>query len=745
MTDGLDVLGVVNAEPDFGCEEAVAGVDVYAVDVDIELLRQDARYLMQDAYAVEADDVQGGGEGECAVSVPGGGQNPVPSGCLESFRNVALALVDDDLAVLVDVSEHIIPGDGVALVAQGVSADGLFAEDEGLLLVDLECLRTFPPGGFLVLLCGGGVLVPMPLEDGQVLAPLLFLVNLFVEGAQVGFSQCDGLRAYHGKQFLAAAQGMEAAQFGDVDACGFFLVFLQEIAQDVFADLLFLALHFAEDGYDFAFRFSRCDEVYPAFFDFLVLRCEYLDLVSALEDMADADEFVVHLGSDAMGAEEGVHAEGEVEDCAACRHRLELAFGCHDENLVGKQVELDGVEEVDGIRLRVVQDFLDLVEPSVQFVLAFLRGLVALLVFPVGGKAVLGDVVHAAAAYLHLNPFARLAHECGVEGLVAVGLLVVHPVAQAVGMGLVYGAGDVVDFEAFVRFVHAFRHFEYDADGQDVVDLLEGDMLRLHLRPDAVGFLDARLYFVLDACLVELLPDGGRELVEDACQVLADALQLVLDRLVFLGVLVAETEFLELLLHFVQAESVCQGSVDVERLARNLVLFAGQLAAQGAHVMQSVGNLNQDDSDVFAHGEQQLLEALRLDRCLVAEDAARNLGQSVYDLRYLRAEDVGDVLDRIVRILDYIVQERRADACAAQADVLAGNLCHGNGVHDVWLARKSTDTLVRFLCEVEGLVDDFGVLAMVRCQIGVYQMLIGFGNHPFIFHFTKVNVFHSPV
>ena len=128
---------------------------------------------MCNAYAVEADDVQGGGEGECAVSVPGGGQNPVPSGCLESFRNVALALVDDDLAVIVDVSEHIIAGNRVTFVAQGVSADGLFAEDEGLLLVDLECLRTFPPGGFLVLLCGGGVLVPMPLEDGQVLAQVL--------------------------------------------------------------------------------------------------------------------------------------------------------------------------------------------------------------------------------------------------------------------------------------------------------------------------------------------------------------------------------------------------------------------------------------------------------------------------------------------------------------------------------------------------------------------------------------------
>ena len=210
--------------------------------------------------------------------------------------------------------------------------------------------------------------------------------------------------------------------------------------------------------------------------------------------------------------------------------------------------------------------------------------------------------------------------------------------------------------------------------------------------------------------------------------------------LVFLRVLVAEAEVLELLLHLVQAEPVCQRSIDVERLARYLVLLAGQLAAQGAHVVQAVGNLDEDDAYVVAHGEQQLLEGLGLCRCLVAEDATRYLRHAVHNLCYLRTEDVGDVLHRIVRILHHIVQQRRADAGAAQAYLLAGNLRHGDGVHDVWLAGKSADALVRFLCEVEGLVDDFGVLAVVRCQIGVYQMLIGFGNHPLIFHFTDVFV-----
>ena len=438
-----------------------------------------------------------------------------------------------------------------------------------------------------------------------------------------------------------------------------------------------------------------------------------------------------------------MHAESEVEDCAACRHCLELSFWRHDENLVGKEVELDGVEEIDGVGLWVVQDFLDLIEPLVEPVVGAIRRVVAVLVLPMSRKAVLCDVVHAAAAYLHLDPLARFAHECRVECLVAIGLFVVHPVAQAVGVWLVNRAGNVVYLKALVRFVHPFRHFENDADGQYVIDLFEGDVLRLHLCPDAVGLFEACLYLIFDARFVEALADWSRELVEDGGQVLPSVLELPFDCLVFLRVFVLEAEVLELFLYLVQAEPVCQRSVDVERLARYLILLSGELAAQGAHVVQSVRYLYQYDSYVLAHREEQLLERLSLHRRFVAEDAARYLGQSIDNLRYLRPEDVGNVLYRVVRILYHIVQERRADTGAAQADVLARNLRHGDGMHDVWLAGKSSDALVRFLCEVERLVDDFGVLAVVGCQVSVNQVLIRFGNHPLVFHLTKVNVLHS--
>ena len=100
---------------------------------------------------------------------------------------------------------------------------------------------------------------------------------------------------------------------------------------------------------------------------------------------------------------------------------------------------------------------------------------------------------------------------------------------------------------------------------------------------------------------------------------------------------------------------------------------------------------------------EQLLNILCLRRCLVAEDAARDLCQSVYNLRYLLAKDVRDILYGIIGVLHYIVQECGADTCRAESHLLYGDASHGDRVHDIWFARQPAHTFVRLSGEVERL------------------------------------------
>ena len=79
---------------------------------------------------------------------------------------------------------------------------------------------------------------------------------------------------------------------------------------------------------------------------------------------------MVHLRTDTMAAEKRVDTECEIECRAVGRHRLELPFGRNYEDFRGVEVQLDGIEEVQGVRLWVVQDFFDGVEPFFQFVFA---------------------------------------------------------------------------------------------------------------------------------------------------------------------------------------------------------------------------------------------------------------------------------------------------------------------------------------------------------------------------------------
>ena len=208
------------------------------------------------------------------------------------------------------------------------------------------------------------------------------------------------------------------------------------------------------------------------------------------------------------------------------------------------------------------------------------------------GEALFGHLVHALAAYLHLYPLAGVAHQSGVQSLVAIGFRMREPVAEALWMWLVDAAGDGIYLEALGYLIlHPFV-LEDDAHGQNVVYLLKGDVLVLHLRPDAVGRLDACLYLIFESRSVETLSDGGGELCKDGVQMVLHVGQLLLDITIFLGMLIAETQVLKLFLYLVQAKSVGQRCIDIQSLSCYLVLLVGQLTAQRAHVVQAVGYLD---------------------------------------------------------------------------------------------------------------------------------------------------------
>ena len=106
-------------------------------------------------------------------------------------------------------------------------------------------------------------------------------------------------------------------------------------------------------------------------------------------------------------------------------------------------------------------------------------------------------------------------HHGRMQRLVAVGLGHRDPVAQPVG----FRGVDVRDGGVYLPALGLFRgerqRLEHDADGKQVVYLLEGDLFALHLAPYRVDALYPPRDFVVDVVAVEPRDDRGVELADE--------------------------------------------------------------------------------------------------------------------------------------------------------------------------------------------------------------------------------------
>ena len=139
------------------------------------------------------------------------------------------------------------------------------------------------------------------------------------------------------------------------------------------------------------------------------------------------------------------------------------------------------------------------------------------------------------------------------------------------------------------------------------------------------------------------------------------------DLLVHLGVEGREGQVLQLPLHRVHAEAVREGGVDLEGLAGLLLLLLLRHPPQGAHVVQPVGQLDDQHPDVAGHRDDHLAHGLR-GRRLPVPDLVE-LRDPVDELGDLVAEVLSQGVERVAAVLDGVVEQRRGERRRGHAQV----------------------------------------------------------------------------
>ncbi len=410
---------------------------------------------------------------------------------------------------------------------------------------------------------------------------------------------------------------------------------------------------------------------------------------------AQGHDAAVDLGADAGVAHLAVHRIGEVDRRGPARQRDEVSLGREAEHLVLEHLELGVLEEL--LRPRgVLEDVEELAQPAV--LLAVLAAL-ALLVDPVRRHAELGHVVHLAGADLHLDALPLGSDHAGVERAVVVGLGRRDVVLEAAGDDRILGVDDA---EALVALL---GRLDDDAERHDVRQLLEADVLALHLEPDRVGGLLAARHPggepALGQGLPELLDDPGHQIaaaLPEEPQPRNDAVARILGKL-------AEGQVLQLVAHRLDADALGQGRIDLHGLERDAAALhrIGDVVER-AHVVQPVGELHQEDADVLRHGEHQLAEILRLLGVIGLQLEAIELGDAVDQAADLLAEEILDPFQGGIGVFDGVVEQCRDDGGAVQlhAGQDAGDF---QGVGEIRIARRPGLRSVRLHREHIGAVE----------------------------------------
>ena len=99
-----------------------------------------------------------------------------------------------------------------------------------------------------------------------------------------------------------------------------------------------------------------------------------------------------------------------------------------------------------------------------------------------------------------------------------------------------------------------------------------------------------------------------------------------------------ETQLLELDTDAIHAQPICYGGIDIQGFSRNATSFIGSQYVQRAHIVEAVGNLDQDNPQVLGHGHGHLLEVFCLCLGAAAEGNLVEFADAVHQISHGIAE-----------------------------------------------------------------------------------------------------------
>ena len=252
---------------------------------------------------------------------------------------------------------------------------------------------------------------------------------------------------------------------------------------------------------------------------------------------------------------------------------------------------------------------------------------------------------------------------------------------------------------------------DQDAEAEQIHDIEEAQALSLHLFVDAVEILltadDTRTDAFFLQCPLELVLD----LLDQALGVAKPRVDRFLEDLVALRIQVLERKIFEFHAQRVDAEALRDRRVDLQRFQRHPTTLGRLDTIERADVVQAIGKFDEDDAQILRHRQQQLADVLRLALRARHPFDLLELRDAVDQLGDIAAEQASDLFLANRRVLDHVMEDRRAQ-CGRVQPHLSKDLGDRERVVDVRLAARPVLTGVHLGAKFVGPAH----LGNLRCR-----------------------------
>ena len=129
--------------------------------------------------------------------------------------------------------------------------------------------------------------------------------------------------------------------------------------------------------------------------------------------------------------------------------------------------------------------------------------------------------------------------------------------------------------------------------------------LALHLGPDREWLLAAAVDPRPQAPVAQIVGELVLDLADQIAVAFGERVEALHHHRIGFGIEGAEGQILQLLAHFLHAHAPGQRRVDVERLLGDAPARFRRHEVQRAHVVQTIGELDQKHADIVGDGQQQ--------------------------------------------------------------------------------------------------------------------------------------------